>query len=124
MIKYDDDDYNPGCDSNKKAFRALTKVDILQPYISDHDFRSSNIRADDVGFNLCVFHIRYQQSFTASHLLKVKFKLDGIVPIDINGHALVLTNELVCISSDGQRHFHLIKSVFHDNSVFFSIALL
>ena len=66
-----DDDYSPGCGQIKEAFRALTKDDILQPYISDHDFRSSNVRADDVGYNLEVLDIRYQENFTAAQPIKV-----------------------------------------------------
>ena len=42
LLNYNDDDYNQGYGQIKQAFRALTKDDILQPYISDHDFRSSN----------------------------------------------------------------------------------
>ena len=41
----------------KEVFRALTKDDILQPYISDHDFRSSNAGVYDVGYNLYVSDI-------------------------------------------------------------------
>ena len=48
LLNYDDDDYSQGFNQIKEAYRALTKYDILQPYISDHDFRSSNVRADDV----------------------------------------------------------------------------
>ena len=55
LLNYDDDDNSQGCPQIKEPFRALTKVDILQPYISDHDFRSSNVRADDIGYNLYVF---------------------------------------------------------------------
>ena len=44
----------------KKFFLALTKDDIFQPHLSDHDFRSSNVRADDVGYNLYIFDIRCQ----------------------------------------------------------------
>ena len=51
LLNYDDDDYAPGYAQNKEAFRALTKDDILQPYISDVDCKSSNVRADDVGYN-------------------------------------------------------------------------
>ena len=80
----------------------------FKPYISDHDFRSSNVRADDVGHNLYVADLRYQQFFTASQPNAVEFKIDGVVPDDINGYALVLTNNLVSISSDGQKHFDLI----------------
>ena len=108
MLNYDDDDYSQGYAQIKECFKALTKNDILQPYISDDNFRSSNVRADDVGYNLYVFDIRCQQNFTASQPIKVKFKLDWVVQNDINGCALVLTNKLVSISSDGQRHFHFI----------------
>ena len=38
----------------------------------------------------------------------VKFKFDGDVPNHIYGYALILTNKLVSISSDQQRHFDLI----------------
>ena len=44
ILKYDDDDYSQGYSQITEAFRALTKDDILQPYISDQDFRSSNLQ--------------------------------------------------------------------------------
>ena len=69
----------------KELFGALTKDNILRPYKSDHDFRSSNVRADDVGYKLYVFYIRYQQNFTASQPNKKEFIFDGVVPNDING---------------------------------------
>ena len=108
LLNYDDDDYSQGYHQIKEAFRALTKYDILQPYISDDNFRTSNSAANDVGYNLYVFDIRYQKDFTNSQPIKVEFKFDGVVPNDINGYALVLTNKLISISSDGQRHFDLI----------------
>ena len=107
-LNYDDDDYAQGYSQIKEPFRASTKDDILQPYISEDDFRSSNLRADDVGYNLYVFDIRYQKTFTESQPIKVELKLDGVVPNDINRYALVLTNKLDSISSDGQKHFDLI----------------
>ena len=70
--------------------------------------RSSNVRVDDVVYNLYVFGIRCQKNFTASQPIKVEFKFDGVVHNDVNGHALVLTNRLISISSDGQLHFDLI----------------
>ena len=106
LLNYDDDDYSQGYSEINEAFRALTEDDILQPYISDVDFRSSNVRADDIGYNLYVFEIRYQQNFTASQPSKVESNFDGVVPNDIDGYALVLANKLVSISSDGQRHFY------------------
>ena len=108
LLNYDDDDYSQGYHQIKEAFRAWTKDDILQPYISEADFRISNVAANDIGYNLYVFDIRYQKNFTNSQPTKVEFKFEGVVPIDINGYALVLTNKLVSISSDGQRHFDLI----------------
>ena len=59
LLNYDDDDYSQGYHQIKEAFKALTKDDILQPYKSEEEFRSSNVRANDVGYNLHVFDIRY-----------------------------------------------------------------
>ena len=108
LLNYDDDDYSRRCYQIKEAFKALTKDDILQPYLSENDFRSSNVRADAVCYNLYVFDRRNQKKFTASQPIKVEFKFDRVVPNDINGYALVLTNKLFSISSDGQRPFDLI----------------
>ena len=41
LLRYDDDDYSQGYGQIKEAFRALTKNDFLQLYISDHDYGSS-----------------------------------------------------------------------------------
>ena len=108
LLNYDDDDYSQGYHQIKEAFRSFTKDDILQPYISEADFRSSNAVANDVVYNLYVFDIRYQKIFTKSQPIKVDFKFEGVVPNDMNGYALVLTNQLISISSDGERHFDLI----------------
>ena len=40
LLNYDDDDYSQGYDQIKKAFKNLTEDAILQPYVSDVDFRS------------------------------------------------------------------------------------
>ena len=108
LLDYDDDDYSQGYLQIIEAFKALTKDSILQPYISEQDFRSSNVRATDVGYKLYVFDIRYQKNFKNSQPIKVEFEFDGLVPNDINGYALVLTKRLISISSDGNRHFDLI----------------
>ena len=57
LLNYDDDDCSQGYHQIKEAFKALTKDDILQPYITEQDFRTSNVRAADVGYNLYVFDI-------------------------------------------------------------------
>ena len=82
------------------------KDNILQPYISDKDFRSSN-DGDNIGYTIYAFHMRYKKNFESSQPIKVEFKFDGVIPSGIYGYALVLTNRLIGISSDGQRMFDL-----------------
>ena len=109
FLKFDDDDdYSQAYYQIEEAFRALKKVDILQPFKSYDNFKSSNVMADDIGYDLDVFDIKYQQNFTASQPIEVEFKIDGVVPNVINRYALVLANKLFCASSHGQRHFDLI----------------
>ena len=108
LLNYNDDNYSQGYGLIKEAFKALTKDNLLQPYISEHDFRSSN-DGNNIGFNIyaCAFDIRYQKNFESSQPIKVEFKFDGVIPAGIYGYALVLTNRLISISSDGQRMFDL-----------------
>ena len=65
LLKYDDDNYCQSYGQIKEAFRARTKNDILQLYISDDDYTSSNAGLVEVGYNSDVFDIRYRQSFTS-----------------------------------------------------------
>ena len=74
LLNYDDDDYSQGYSQIKEAFRALTKDNILQPYISDDDFRSSHVSLDNVGYNFYVFDIRYQKNFTNSQQSEIEYK--------------------------------------------------
>ena len=106
LLNYDDDNYSQGYGQIKEAFKALTKDDILQAYISEDDFRSDN-NGNSIGYNIHVFDIRYQKNYQSGQSVKVEFKLDKIVPAGVFGYALVLTNKLVSISSDGQRMFDL-----------------
>ena len=93
----------------KTLFAVWTKNDILKLYFLDHDFRSSNVRVNEVGYNLNVSGERNEESFTNSQPIEVEFNCDGVVPNNFNGYALALTNELVNIGSDGRRHFDLIQ---------------
>ena len=106
LINYDDDDYNQGYGLINEAFKVLTKDDILETYISDNDFRSS-IDGNNIGYNLYLFDIRYQKNFESAQPIKVEFKFNGVVPAGIYGYALVSTNRIISISSDGQRMFDL-----------------
>ena len=106
LSNYNDDDYSQGYGQIKEAFKALTTDNPLEPYISEHDFRSSN-DDNDIGYNIYAFDVRYLKNFESSQPNKVEFKFDGVIPAGIYGYALVLTNKLVSISSDGQRLFDL-----------------
>ena len=106
LLNYDDDDYSQGYGQIKEAFRALTKDDILKPYITEDDFRSSN-NGNDIGYNIYAFDIRYQKNFENAQPVKVEFKFSANIPAGVYGYALVLTNRLISITSDGQRMFDL-----------------
>ena len=107
LLNYDDDDYSQGYGLIKEAFRALTKDDILLPYITEDDFRSSN-EGNNIGYNIYAFDIRYQKNFENAQPVKVEFKFSENIAAGIYGYALVLTNRLVSITSDGQRMFDLV----------------
>ena len=107
LINYNDDDYSQGYGQGKEVFRALTKNDILKPYIHDIDFRSSN-DGNDIGYNLNVFEIRHQKNLESAQAIEVEFKVSEKLPAGIYGYALVLTSKLVSMSSEGQDHFDMV----------------
>ena len=99
--------------SNWRNFYRSNKNDIFQPNITDQDFTSTNVNnagddADSVGYSLYVSNIRYQKNLESAQPIKTEFKFSEDVPARIYGYALVLTNQLVSISSDGQRQFDTI----------------
>ena len=106
LLNYNDDGYSQGYGQIKEAFKALTKDNILQPFILEQDFRSSK-DDNDLGYNIYAFDVRYQKKFASFQPINVELKFDGVVPGGIYGCALVLTNRLISISSDGQRMFDL-----------------
>ena len=60
LLNYNDDDFSQVYLQTKEAFKALTREDILQSYLSHHDFRS-NFDGNDVDFYFYVFDKRYQK---------------------------------------------------------------
>ena len=82
LLNYNDDDFSQGYGLIKQAFKAITKDDILEPYVSDNDFRSSN-DGHNIGYNLSIFDIRYQKNFESAQPIKVEFKFHGVVPAGI-----------------------------------------
>ena len=107
LLNYDDDDYSQGYGQIKEAFKTLTKDDILQTYISEDDFRSSN-EGNNIGYNIYAFDIRYQKNSENAQPVKVEFKFSENIAAGIYGYALVLTSKLISITSDGQRMFDLV----------------
>ena len=99
-LNYNDDEYSQAYGQIEEVFIALTKDNILQPYITEDDFRSSN-DGDDIVYSIHSFDTRYQKSFESDESVKVEFKYDGVVPAGIYGNALILTNRLVSKVSDG-----------------------
>ena len=106
FLNYDDDDYSQGYGQIKEALKDLTKDDILQPYISEEEFRSYN-EGNNIGYNIYAFDIRYQKNFENAQPFKIEYKFSENIPAGIYGYALVLTNRLVSITSGGQRLFEL-----------------
>ena len=103
LLNYNGDDYSHGYGQIKEAFEALTKDNILQPYITEDDYRSSNVGDDgnEIGYTLHSFDIRYRKIVESGQSVKVEFNFDGVIPAGTYGYALVPTNRLISIRSDG-----------------------
>ena len=69
LLNYNDDDYSQAYGQIKEAFKALTKDNLLQPYISEHDFRLSN-DDNDIGYNIYAFDMGYQKNLKVLSQLK------------------------------------------------------
>ena len=68
----------------KEAFKSLTKDDILQPYISEDDFRSSN-EGNNIGYNIYSVDIRYKKNFENSQPVKVEIKFSENIDAGVYG---------------------------------------
>ena len=69
LMNYNDDHYSQAYGKIKADSKAHTKDIILQPYISEDDFRSSN-DGDNIGYNIHSFDIRYQKKLKVVNRLK------------------------------------------------------
>ena len=112
LIYLKDDIYSQRHGQNKETFRVLTKNDMLKPYISDHEVRSTsviNAGEDDntVRYNLYDFGRRFLKNLEGAQPIKVEFEFSEDAPAGIYGYALVVANKLVNMSSDGLRQFDL-----------------
>ena len=89
-------------------FRHLSKDNILQSYITQKDFITSNKYPDaNLGYNLYVSDLRRHQDYSSAQPIKVSFYFRPAFPAATNltSYALPLTHKLVSVSSDGQRQF-------------------
>ena len=108
---YANDKFSQAYGEIVSCFKHLAKDDVLQPYITQKDFRSSNDYADSIpGYNLYVFDIRHHQDHSSAQPIKVIFDFRPAVPAATSsiGYALFLTNKKISISSDGNRQFDLV----------------
>ena len=108
---YGIDKYSQAYGEIVSCFRHLSKDNILQPYITQKDFVTSNeYLNDNPGYKLYVFDSRHHQNFSSAQPIKVMFDFRPAVPAATNliGYALLLTNKKISISSDGNRQFDLI----------------
>ena len=57
---------------------------MLQPYVSDNDFRSSDY-GNDIGYKFYVFDIRYQKFLESAQPIERELKSSDIVPAGVYG---------------------------------------
>ena len=94
-----------------KVIDKLTEDGILQPYLSDQDFRSTKVNAAgeagaDIGYSLNIFDLRNQKHVECAQPVKVDFNILENVPAGTYSYPLVLTNKLLSRGSEGQKHFN------------------
>ena len=82
MLIYDDDYFPQGYSQIKETYRAFTKDDILQHYISDNDFRSY-FNGDDIGYNLHVYDIKHQKISRSAQPNEVEIEFSEKFPVEI-----------------------------------------
>ena len=109
--KYAFDKYSQAYDKIVSCFRYLAGNNILQIYITQKEFITPNNYPDNKpGYILNVFDFRHHQDYSSVQPIKERFDFRAAVPTATNliGYALLLTNKLVSVSSDGQRKLGLI----------------
>ena len=81
-------------------YQLKSETNLFTPFIDLHKFRSYSFYVFD--FSKQKVHIAYQP-------IRLEFKLSAVFSeANYIAYALVLTPNLISISSDGQRHFDLL----------------
>ena len=105
------DKYSQAYGEIVSCFRHLAKDNILQTYITQKDFvTSDNYPVGNPGYNLYVFDIRHHQDYNSAHSVKVRFDFRPAVPAatSLIGYALLITNKKISIFSAGQGQIDLV----------------
>ena len=111
LLNFDDKYYSQWYGQSEEACKVLTKDDIPNSYITDHDFRSTNVNdAEEDDYSIywlkfICFWYTIKEKSKATQPVTVEFEFSDKFLDGIYAYALVLTNKLVGISSVGQRHF-------------------
>ena len=98
---YNRDNYSEAYHEIEIFFIHQTQTTFLKPIIDLDMFRTD--------FNFNIFDLNNQKEKIAAQPIRIEFIFDGIIRANVyTSFALVLSNRLVSVSSDGQRHFDLI----------------
>ena len=88
----------------------LAEINILQAYSTEKVFiYPNNYPEGNSCFNFRIFDIHHHQDFSSAQPIKVRCDSRlAVQATNLFGFALLLTNELASVSSDGQRQFDLV----------------
>ena len=98
---YDRDKYDQAYSEIENFYFLKSETNLLNLFIDLHKFRTN--------YNFHVFDLSKQKDHIGSQPIRLEFKFNAAIDVaDHIAYALVLTPKLISISSDGQRHFHLL----------------
>ena len=98
---YDHDNYDQAYGEIENFYHLKSETNLLNPFIDLLKLRTN--------YNYYVFDLSKQKDNIASQPIRLEFKFSAAIDVaDYIAYALVLTPELISISSDGQRHFDLL----------------
>ena len=98
---YDRDKYDQAYSEIENFYHLHSETNLLNPFIDLNKFRTN--------YNFYVFDLSKQKDHIASQPIRLEFKFNAAIDVaNFVAYALIITPNLISISSDGQRHFDLI----------------
>ena len=98
---YNRDKYDQAYSEIENFYHLNSETNLLNPFIDLNKFRTN--------YNFYVFGLSKQRDIIANQPIRLEFKFNAAIDVaDYIAYALVLTQKLISISSDGQRHFDLL----------------